>query len=981
LLVSVFAGDRAALAAAPTTAPSPSVPLAQLAPGQTPGTWHVVYRARVELAMPGKCPLAAKILEQFHEERPGLRMRTAADGSGEFVVEDEVRPGTYQVRLGPADEANADYWPSDWQRVHVDKAGRLYQPRGWLSPAGKFVLERRMKDLSPAQRGIADAPRPVLKWPAIEGAVRYRGWVYSGGGDRMKPFDVEETQYTIGAGVAARERCSWRVMAINAAGKTLARGEAMFFGWGTDAAAVARANAEAAGASTCSPPPEVGRPYLGVVPFPMLVPKDPATPIPFNDSGGLAVEDAGHGFIPGIEVHEVLPGSPAVEAELHPDDVIVAIDGRPVPAESNLGDRRAFIEQILRLGAGHEIALTVRRFPQELTLHATIAGYPGGGAATSQPVTPPALLTTRPATPAAPAEGLAWREVEPGSPAKHALRINPNAELTNFSAGDDLAPQWAQCMAELPHGGMAFGSHDGLNLWDGAEIRVYTGPEFASRRGGTVAGNSGLPANDIQDLLCDSKGRLWVATSYGVCRIDDAPSGAWHVLERPGRGAFDRHGFDLAMDVMKLFEASDGTFVIGGRGSSITLVDPKTDAPKLIHGDGDMNHWITGIAEDRQHRLWFSVRGVGVLRYDGGKVEPVRGPWVLGDDGRGLCIDHLGTIWLSCGSKGLSALRADGSTETFTCEQLGGDYLMSLATDRTNGHVWASCGCGLALQTANDVGGEAKGWRFAEGGGGGYVLSAVRASDGAWWISTPQINRFAKLQLSEVKPREAAIQRAKQEIEKTYPNVKPSRQTAVSPAGIVVTVAGERLLRFDGKQWEDLTARFGQAMIYKVRADSKGTIWIATSGQGLIGLDPGGAVRRYNNEPHHSKCVIYDFDEAPDGTLYVGTQNGVYRLRGQLWEQIPSELFQVGQVLVDRGGLVWLIEITYDRLYVYDGKRFREVKDQTALSDEKLGSLRLDDAGNVLVDVAAQPAEGKLRRTYRWEVSADGKVGEPIEVK
>jgi ligand-binding sensor domain-containing protein len=287
----------------------------------------------------------------------------------------------------------------------------------------------------------------------------------------------------------------------------------------------------------------------------------------------------------------------------------------------------------------------------------------------------------------------------------------------------------------------------------------------------------------------------------------------------------------------------------------------------------------------------------------------------------------------------------------------------------------------LALQTANDVRGEAKGWRFAEGGGGGFVLSALRASDGAWWISTPQINRFARLQWSEVKPRDAAIQRGKQEVEKSYPNVKPSRLTAVSPAGVVVTVAGERLLRFDGKQWEDLTARFGQAMIYKVHTDSRGTIWIGTSGQGLIGIDPSGAARRYNNEAPHSKSVIYDFDEAPDGTLYAGTQDGVYRLRGQVWEQIPSDLFQVGRVMVDRGGRVWLIEITYDRLYVYDGKRFREVKDQTALSDEKLESLRLDDASNVLVDVPAQPAEGTPRRTFRWEVSADGKVGEPIEVK
>jgi hypothetical protein len=127
----------------------------------------------------------------------------------------------------------------------------------------------------------------------------------------------------------------------------------------------------------------------------------------------------------------------------------------------------------------------------------------------------------------------------------------------------------------------------------------------------------------------------------------------------------------------------------------------------------------------------------------------------------------------------------------------------------------------------------------------------------------------------------------------------------------------------------------------------------------------------------------YDFDQTADRTLYVGTQHGVYRLRGTTWEHVPSDLFQVVQVVADHRGRVWLMETTYNQLYVYDGQHFRELKDQTDLSIEKLdvGSLRLNTAGDVLVDIAARPADRVPTRTYKWPASAEGKVGEAVQVK
>jgi len=750
-------------AATPDTRPT-GEPIAKLQPGKESGTFHLIYHTNAVFSVQGQCPLKVGISDLLHHEFTPTHMA----GSGPFTVELDLRPGTYQLIVLPADPEKADYWPSDWQRLHIDKQGLLYRPRGWLSQSLDFVLDRRIRCM-PDDLAIADTRQPMLKWPKVNGAAHYRGSFMTDKQTRDQ-FDVEETQYVIGGGISPGEWCYWSVTALDASGKTLARGEGRFYGHETDPALIAQVRAEAA---ACAVDPPSGQPYLGFQPIGTQVPKDPATPLPGPDSH--MVMDFSSGFIPGVQVMEVLPGSPALDAGLVPDDVVIAIDGKRIPSDPgmNLGDARAFVAQISAIQPGTNVVLTVRRFPRELLLHATIGrfGMPTGSVAATTMPAPPAAIAL--AAAAANTDGT-WTNVDAGKPAEFAFRPQPGVEHLRLSTAEGLGGDDVGTIAELSERRMAFGSRGGLSIWDGSRIRTFTGPSY-SPRGGQSNGNSGLPSNDIQDLLFDKRGRLWVATSFGVCRIDGTH---WRSLGNPDHGFQSARGLDASCDTEKLFEASDGSIVVGGRCATIRLIDQKTDKPKLLHGDQDMNHWVTGIAQDAQHHLWFSILGVGVLRYDG---------------------------------------------------------------------------------------------------------------------------------------------------------------------------------------------------VHVLYADSKGTVWVATSGEGLIGLDPGGAVRRYNNDLASAKSVIYCLVETPDGMLYAGTQQGVYRLRGQNWEHLDSDLFQVGQMVVDHRSRVWMLEVTYSKVYVYDGQRFREVKEQTDLANEPIewGSLRLDGSGGVLVDVLAQPVRNLPRRTFRWDATGE----------
>jgi ligand-binding sensor domain-containing protein len=328
----------------------------------------------------------------------------------------------------------------------------------------------------------------------------------------------------------------------------------------------------------------------------------------------------------------------------------------------------------------------------------------------------------------------------------------------------------------------------------------------------------------------------------------------------------------------------------------------------------------------------------------------------------------------------LSALHADGTTESVGPDRLPASVVISLRTDR-GGRLWVASYGGLAVHSAHSTDGKNGGWQYADLEESAASSALFETRSGQWWVAGTGVSRRSQMPLSPVNPHVSAVDRLKRKVEASYPNVKPLRDLAMGSNGIVVGFADQRLFRYDGKKWEDLSPRLGKFDIYQIKADSKGTIWVATGGNGLIGLDPDGAIRRYNNDPESGASVIYSIDQTPDGTLYAGTQHGVYRLRGGTWEQVKSDLFQVGQVLVDRRGRVWMMEVTYNNLYVYDGRRFREVKQQTSIADLPLefGSLRLDDAGNVLVDVPAQPGEHQPSRTFKWDATGEN-IGPVSEV-
>jgi hypothetical protein len=89
------------------------------------------------------------------------------------------------------------------------------------------------------------------------------------------------------------------------------------------------------------------------------------------------------------------------------------------------------------------------------------------------------------------------------------------ADDIGYPASNRFTPE-INTLAETPDGVIWFGTKEqGLFSWDGSSVTAHDRTK-------------GLPANEITDLAIDAKGRLWVATTYGLALRDGE---AWQIAE------------------------------------------------------------------------------------------------------------------------------------------------------------------------------------------------------------------------------------------------------------------------------------------------------------------------------------------------------------------------------------------------------------------------------------------------------------------
>ncbi len=164
------------------------------------------------------------------------------------------------------------------------------------------------------------------------------------------------------------------------------------------------------------------------------------------------------------------------------------------------------------------------------------------------------------------------------------------------------------CVLQDPQGFMWFGTQDGLNRYDGYQVKVFKNdPEEPNS----------ISDNYIRSLLIDSKGMLWVGTMHGgLNKYDKQHEKFSHYKHDP-----DDPSSLSSNSIWTLYEDHKGILWIGSHGGGLNSFDPKTNEftrypyERTNPADKDfVNVWA--IVEDQAGVLWVGSFGGGLKSLD-----------------------------------------------------------------------------------------------------------------------------------------------------------------------------------------------------------------------------------------------------------------------------------------------------------------------------------------------------------------------------
>lgn len=349
-------------------------------------------------------------------------------------------------------------------------------------------------------------------------------------------------------------------------------------------------------------------------------------------------------------------------------------------------------------------------------------------------------------------------------------------------------------------------------------------PPPASVQADRVGTADGLSALAIADLHQSADGFVWAATAGGIDRFDGLTIRTFR--HEPGRVSSLSHP-----EVHAIADAPGGRLWVGTYGGGLNLLDPATDTARRVRSrpqdpTAPTDDRVTVLHRDRRGRLWMGSMG-GLDRVDErtGRVRRFGAPVGAVRD---IADAPGGQLWVG-GEGGLVVF--DPGRARVVSRHVGAPSVMALASV-ADGGVWVGYGGdGLARL-------DARGRlvaRFRAGGEGSLCGSEVHdlvlERGGALWVATPDggvcrldtaTRRFTSYPADPANPR-----------------ALPSDQTRT------------------------------------LLVDRGGLIWVGTWSAGLARLrqTPFLHVRASPADGFRSSSM-FGFAEAPDGRLWVGTNEG-----------------------------------------------------------------------------------------------------------
>jgi signal transduction histidine kinase/ligand-binding sensor domain-containing protein len=456
---------------------------------------------------------------------------------------------------------------------------------------------------------------------------------------------------------------------------------------------------------------------------------------------------------------------------------------------------------------------------------------------------------------------------------------NPNYKFRHLTEIDGLPSLNIQCMLRDSKGFMWIGTESGLCKYDGQSITVFTENNYDK---------TSLVGNYVRALVENDEGNLWIGTTRGLCLYSRDINKFVHYLPEPG----NKESINSTL-IYSIAKDKNENLWIASNDSGLIYFNVKLQKfQHFMHNKSDnnsiINNSLTKVYLDKRGRLWIgTISGALDLYIDSTKqfkhifLPDQKRQSFNRDQIRDIIEDYSGNIWVGTSGSGIFRIRVENNdinieqflSHSNTAIDISNNYISSFEVDKYGNLLVGS-----------------------ENGGINYI--DFRHNKKYHFTS----NIFDNQSLSNIS------------VWDLYIDKESNLWVSCYSKGIDVNFSEE----FGFKHYYNI-ANNNQSLGYNTVScffeDSKGNMWVGTDGGGLdLFNKKTGTFKHYTtkNSSIPNDAVLNVFEDR-HGVLWVGTWSGglsVFDFATGSFKTFTTENSGIScnniiSIIEDKSGLLW----------------------------------------------------------------------------